>query len=129
MEWSQYTFAEAIHRTQQGVLANELLSAEGKAARLHDLLCLMVVRVPKDWGTQTKRMLEVKECKAEDLMTALDADLHSAGFQPSQYAIFGALRQLILTIRELRSRAEMEEQSRISIPTHADLRAPSGTVH
>ncbi|HET6512474.1 MAG TPA: hypothetical protein VFH43_09805, partial [Candidatus Kapabacteria bacterium] len=108
MEWSQYTFAEAIHRTQASVLQNERLSSSGKADHLQDLLCLMVKRLPKEWGTETKRVLEVKDCKAEELMSSLDRDLHSAGFQPAQYAIFGALRQLLLSIRDLRSEAVSE---------------------
>jgi hypothetical protein len=131
MEWSQYTFAEAIHRTQHGVLQNERLSSRGKADHLQDLLCLMVKRLPKDWGTETKRVLEAKDCKAEELMSALDTDLHSAGFQPAQYAIFGALRQLILTIRDLRMKAESEpdERSIMARPVNPDTRPSAGTVH
>ena len=131
MEWSQYTFAEAIHRTQHGVLQNERLSSRGKADHLQDLLCLMVKRLPKDWGTETKRVLEAKDCKAEELMSALDTDLHSAGFQPAQYAIFGALRQLILTIRDLCVKAESEpdERSIVARQVNPDNRPSAGTVH
>jgi hypothetical protein len=131
MEWSQYTFAEAIHRTQHGVLQNERLSSRGKADHLQDLLCLMVKRLPKDWGTETKRVLEAKDCKAEELMSALDTDLHSAGFQPAQYAIFGALRQLILSIRDLRVKAESEpdERSIMARQVNPDNRPSAGTVH
>ena len=131
MEWSQYTFAEAIHRTQASVLQNERLSSSGKADHLQDLLCLMVKRLPKEWGTETKRVLEVKDCKAEELMSALDRDLHSAGFQPAQYAIFGALRQLLLSIRDLRSEAVSEpaKQPVITRPTNGETRPSAGTVH
>ncbi|HET6512376.1 MAG TPA: hypothetical protein VFH43_09295 [Candidatus Kapabacteria bacterium] len=131
MEWSQYTFAEAIHRTQHGVLQNERLSSRGKADHLQDLLCLMVKRLPKDWGTETKRVLEANDCKAEELMSALDTDLHSAGFQPAQYAIFGALRQLILTIRDLCVKAESEpdERSIVARQVNPDNRPSAGTVH
>ena len=131
MEWSQYTFAEAIHRTQASVLHNERLSATGKADHLQDLLCLMVKRLPKEWGTETKRVLEVRDCKAEDLMSALDRDLHSAGFQPAQYAIFGALRQLILSIRDLRAEAssETEQPSIMARPYNTEQRPSTGTVH
>jgi hypothetical protein len=131
MEWSQYTFAEAIHRTQHGVLQNERLSASGKADHLQDLLCLMVKRLPKEWGTATKHVLEAKDCRTEELMSALDTDLHSAGFQPAQYAIFGALRQLILTIRDLRRLAENETEVKAILPrplSNGD-RTSAGTVH
>jgi hypothetical protein len=130
MEWSQYTFAEAIHRTQLGVLQNERLSTRGKADHLHDLLCMMVKRLPRDWGTETKRVLEVKDCKSEEILSALDRDLHSAGFQPAQYAIFGALRQLILTIRDLRRKADAEDEDQILIrPLTGGERPSAGTVH
>jgi hypothetical protein len=130
MEWSQYTFAEAIHRTQLGVLQNERLSMRGKADHLHDLLCMMVKRLPKDWGTETKRVLEMKDCKSDDLLSALDIDLHSAGFQPAQYAIFGALRQLILTIRDLRRKADAEDSDQMLIrPLTGGERPSAGTVH
>ena len=130
MEWSQYTFAEAIHRTQKSVLNNERLSSTGKADHLQDLLCLMVKRLPKEWGTETRRVLEVKDCKAEELMSALDNDLHRAGFQPAQYAIFGALRQLILTIRDLRASVQAEpEQPPLVMRPITDDRPSAGTVH
>lgn len=131
MEWSQYTFAEAIHRTQAGVLKNERLSNSGKADHLQDLLCMMVKRLPKEWGTQTKQVLEAKDCKAEALMSALDTDLQSAGFQPAQYAIFGALRQLILSIRDLRERAESETEAKpiLQRPLSGGERPSAGTVH
>lgn len=131
MEWSQYTFAEAIHRTQNSVLENERLSARGKAEHLHDLLCLMVKRLPQEWGTGTRKILEVEDCKTEDLLGALDTDLHSVGFQPAQYAIFGALRQLILTIRDLRRQADAESEDKAVIARQAtsDTRPSAGTVH
>jgi hypothetical protein len=130
MEWSQYTFAEAIHRTQAGVLQNERLSTSGKADHLQDLLCLMVKRLPKDWGTETKRVLELKDCKADELLGALDTDLNSIGFQPTQYAIFGALRQLILTIRDLRLKSDAEDGEQMLIrPLNGGERPSAGTVH
>jgi hypothetical protein len=131
MEWSQYTFAEAIHRTQNGVLQNERLSTDGKADHLQDLLCLMVERLPPEWGTRTKQVLEAKDCKADELLGALDLDLHSAGFQPAQYAIFGALRQLILTIRDLRTKADGEPDIKpiVTRPLNGDTRPSAGTVH
>jgi hypothetical protein len=128
MEWSQYTFAEAIHRTTKSVLQNTRLDTKGKADHLQDLLCMMVKRLPEDWGTETKQVLEVKDCKAEELMSALDLDLHKAGFQPAQYAIFGALRQLILTVRELRSTVDKEQPVLTPMRPNADYNA-AGTVH
>lgn len=92
---------------------------------------MMVKRLPKDWGTETKHVLDTKDCKADELLGALDNDLHSAGFQPAQYAIFGALRQLILTIRDLRrtAEAEPEEISLLSRPLTGGERPSAGTVH
>lgn len=117
MEWAQYTFAEAIYRVTRLVLRKDRLGAAGKADHLHELLCLMVKRLPKDWGTETRKVLEVTDCSVDDLLIALDDDLQHTGFEPGQYAVFGALRQVILTIRALRREAKAEPSHQIVIPT------------
>ena len=104
MEWSEYTFAKAIIRTTESVHQNARLAREEKIEHLEDLLCLMILKLPKDWYSATREEAR-RDCDPDDVLVALDKDLRMAGYQPAQYAVFGALRKLALTIQDLYAEA------------------------
>lgn len=105
MEWVRYTLAEAIHRTTSNVINNDRLQIGQKAEHLEELLCLMASKLPAEWGSETRAAVKIKECRPDVVLHALDKDLRRMGYQPEQYAVFGALRQLVLAVKDLQDRA------------------------